>query len=86
MSSDKTFGDSSSRSANVTDESKADGESHDHTDGQSAPSIPGASWDNDTSLPVMSLMAEHLVFSSNSTYVSLGKESPGNIVHLGKQS
>lgn len=77
--SDKTFGDSAPKNVHVGDsaEAAADRESHDHEGSQSSPGIPAASWDTDKSLPVMSLMAEHLVFSSNSALVTLGKEPSG---------
>ncbi|XP_045167319.2 protein pigeon-like isoform X2 [Mercenaria mercenaria] len=76
----KTFGDSFSKQLQVKEDSAADRGSHDQQTDQSASSIAVASWETDMSLPVMSLMAEHLVFSSNSPLVTLGKELSGSYI------
>jgi hypothetical protein len=73
----KTFGDSYSKQ--TKDDHPADKVSHDQPADQSASSNPVSSLEADLSLPVMSLMAENLVFSSNSSLITLGHESSGNL-------
>lgn len=72
----KTYGDGSKQSVDK-EESPADKGSHDHPTDQSDSSIPVSSSETDMPLPVMSLMVEHLVFSSNSSFVMIGQEASG---------